>query len=196
MDFEDQKFLIAQLKKGEELAYVYLLDKYHRRLYAYALTLINNEAFAQDIVQTVFLKTWQFREKMNSKYSLQSFLFTSVYNEFINTYKKNQAVSLLEKEYFESLANVVDNVDENVIDKMISMIATEAQNLPPKCRKIFTLSKKEGLTNLEIAEHLNISIKTVEAQITKAFGILHNKLKKNFEAIFFFFIRYGLKKSF
>ena len=106
------------------------------------------------------------------------------------------AVSLLEKKYFESLANVVDNVGQNVIDKMISLITTEAQNLPPKCRKIFMLSKKEGLTNLEIVEHLNISIKTVEVQITKAFGILHNKLRKKFEAIFFFFLMYDFKKSF
>ena len=64
---------------------------------------------------------------------------------------------------------------------------TEINNLPPKCQKVFILSKKEGLTNIEISEHLNISIKTVEAQITKAFGILRERLGKKYDMLLFIF---------
>ncbi|MEO8254993.1 MAG: sigma factor-like helix-turn-helix DNA-binding protein, partial [Flavobacterium sp.] len=53
----------------------------------------------------------------------------------------------------------------------------EIDNLPQKCKLVFNLSKKEGLTNIEIAEHLEVSIKTVEAQITKAFSILRSSLE-------------------
>lgn len=194
MCFDDRTFLMDQLKKGKERAYVYLLDKYHRRLYAYALTLIRDRTLANDIVQNVFLRTWQFRKKLDSNYSLQSFLFTSVYNEFVNTYQKNQATLLLEKEYFRSLATVVENVDDNETDRMISLVRAEVRNLPPKCRRIFTLSKSEGLTNPEIAEHLDVSIKTVEAQISKAFKVLRNKLGKKFEGILFLLMGTGLKK--
>lgn len=194
MCFDDRTFLMDQLKKGKERAYVYLLDKYHRRLYAYALTLIRDRTLANDIVQNVFLRTWQFRKKLDSNYSLQSFLFTSVYNEFVSTYQKNQATLLLEKEYFRSLATVVENVDDNETDRMISLVRAEVRNLPPKCRRIFTLSKSEGLTNPEIAEHLDVSIKTVEAQISKAFKVLRNKLGKKFEGILFLLMGTGLKK--
>ena len=194
MNFEDQTFLIGQLKKGKEKAYVFLLDKYQTRLYAYALTLINDRALAKDIVQNVFLRTWRFREKLDSGYSLQSFLFTSVYNEFVNTYKKNQAALLLEKEYFSTLATVVETVDDNETARMISLVRAEVRHLPPKCRQIFTLSKSEGLTNPEIAEHLDISIKAVEAQISKAFKILRNKLGQKFEGILFLLMGTGSNK--
>ena len=63
MDFNDQTFLIDQLRKGNERAYVFLLNKYHRRLYAYALTLIQDRALAKDIVQNVFLRIWEYRKK-------------------------------------------------------------------------------------------------------------------------------------
>ena len=58
------------------------------------------------------------------------------------------------------------------------------KNLPPKCREVFILSKKEGLNNMEISEYLHVSIKTVEAQITKAFGILREKLGEKYKSIF------------
>src|SRR5690606_29769527 len=141
---------------------------------------------AQDIVQNVFLKTWQFRKKLNSAYSLKSFLYKSVYNEFVNTYKKNQKVSLLEQKYMESLAEVVEGIDEGAMERMIAIVSKEVQNLPAKCQKIFVLSKHEGLTNIEISEYLNVSLKTVEAQITKAFSILRQELGEKYETILFF----------
>ena len=92
---------------------------------------------------------------------------------------------LLQQKYIESLGEVVEETDEKIIERMITIVNTEIKNLPPKCQKVFILSKKEGLTNIEISEHLNISIKTVEAQITKAFGILRDKLGKKYEMIMF-----------
>ncbi|HDZ15322.1 hypothetical protein LCGC14_0719620 [marine sediment metagenome] len=194
MNFENETFLIGQLKKGREEAYVFLLEKYQRRLYAYALTLIKDRALAKDITQNVFLRTWQFREKLKSGYSLQSFLFTSIYNEFVNTYRKNKSTLLVENEYFKSLATLVDSVDDKETQRLISFVKTEVDLLPPKCRQIFTLSKSEGLTNPEIAEYLNISIKAVEAQISKAFKILRTKLGQKFEVILFLLFGTGSKR--
>lgn len=178
MSFEDNAYLVARLKKGEEKAFMYLLDQYHQRLNAYALSLVDDPSLAQDIVQNVFVKTWQFREKLNPKYRVQSFLYKAVYNEFINSYRKNQAVMLLEKTYLQTLEDLVESTDDPSLERMTRIVKREIENLPPKCREIFTLSKKEGLTNREISEHLQISIKAVEAQITKAFGILREKLGK------------------
>lgn len=185
MNFNDNEALVENLINGNEKAYMFLLDTYHRRLNAYALTLVNDPAQAQDIVQNVFLKTWKSRKKLKKQFSIQSFLYKSVYNEFINSYQKNKAMMLLQQKYLETMGEVVEETDENIIESMITIVNTEIKNLPPKCQRIFILSKKEGLTNIEISEHLNVSIKTVEAQITKAFGILREKLGKKYEIIMF-----------
>jgi len=183
MNFNDNNVLIENLINGNEKAYMFLLTTYHRRLLAYALTLANDQAEAQDIVQNVFLKTWKSRKKLKKEFSIQSFLYKAVYNEFINSYQKNKAMMLLQQKYIESLNEVVRDTDDTIIEQMITVVNIEIKNLPPKCQLVFNLSKKEGLTNIEISQHLNISIKTVEAQITKAFGILKKKLGKKYEMI-------------
>jgi RNA polymerase sigma-70 factor (ECF subfamily) len=64
-------------------------------------------------------------------------------------------------------------------------VKLEIENLPPKCKQTFLLSKQEGLTNMEIAEYLNVSIKSVEAHITKAFSILRKKVGDKMNGILF-----------
>lgn len=184
MEYTDNKALIKALNNGKEEAYEYLVDIYGDRMYAYALTLIKNSPLAKDIVQNVFLNTWRFRKKLNSEYDIKSFLFRSIHNEFINQYQKDKAQMLLQYKYIETLSQIVEESDESTIIRMVKIINNEIEKLPPKCRKIFRLSKKEGLTNNEISIHLGISIKTVEAQITKAFKILRAKLGEQFETIF------------
>ncbi|WP_100611456.1 RNA polymerase sigma factor [Confluentibacter lentus] len=176
MDFNNNRILIENLIEGEEKAYIFLLNKFHRQLYAYALTLIHDKAMAQDIVQNVFFKTWKSRKRLNPEYSIQSFLYKCIYNEFINTFQKNKSSVLFHQKYIESAQEIVDNAEENELGRLIDIVNREINNLPPKCQSIFLLSKKEGLTNYEISGYLNISVKTVEAHITKAFLILKRKL--------------------
>lgn len=185
MGFDDNAVLVKSLVNGEEKAYTFLLNKFHRKLNAYALTLVNDHSMAQDIVQNVFLKTWKTRNKLNPEFSIQGFLYKSIYNEFINSYQQNKAMMLLQQKYAESMHQIIETTEESSIEQMLAIINREIQNLPPKCQQVFILSKKEGLTNIEIAEHLDISIKTVEAQISKAFKILKEKLKDNYNMMLF-----------
>lgn len=171
-NYDNNEFLIEALKKGDDKAYTYLVDVYHHKLCVYANSLIKNVYVAEDIVQNVFMKIWEQRSRLKSNLSLKSFLYNSVYNEFIDQYRKNQSLFNLEKMYFDALNAAVIEEDPETIDRIISFINEEIKNLPPKCKEVFILSKKEGLTNIEIAEHLDVSIKTVEAQMTKAFSIL------------------------
>lgn len=83
---------------------------------------------------------------------------------------------LLHQKYVESVKDISEHTDDNELERLIAIVNREINNLPPKCQSVFLLSKKEGLTNYEISEYLNISVKTVEAQITKAFSILKRKL--------------------
>ncbi|CAM4241225.1 RNA polymerase sigma factor [Zobellia roscoffensis] len=193
MNLEDNSTLIKNLIRGEEKAYMFLLDTYHRQLNAYAITLTHNQSTAQDIVQNVFLKTWKSRKKLNPELSIRSFLYKCVYNEFLNHYQKNKAVVLLQAKYIEYAHEVVEETDNNALTKMIEIVNREIQKLPPKCQKVFILSKREGLTNNEIADYLDISIKTVEAQITKAFRILKKKLGAKYETILIVIFGIGRK---
>lgn len=196
MGFDDNIVLMESLKNGDEKAYKFLLNKFHRKLNAYALTLVNDHSMAQDIVQNVFLKTWKNRNKLNPEFSIQSFLYKSVYNEFINSYQQNKAMMLLQQKYVESMQHVVETTDDSSIERMLAIINKEIQNLPNKCQQVFILSKKEGLTNIEIAEHLNVSIKTVEAQISKAYKILKEKLKDNYNMMLFLLFSTPDKQTF
>ncbi|WP_083690416.1 sigma-70 family RNA polymerase sigma factor [Zobellia uliginosa] len=122
---------------------------------------------------------------MNITASLQNYLFKSVHNEFINQYKKKRSTMVLEQKYFNALEKATAAHDDISLEKVISKIKREIENLPPKCKEVFLLSRNEGLTNLEIAHHLNVSIKTVEAQITKAFSTLRKELATEYKSMFF-----------
>ena len=176
--YKENANLILRLKKGDAKAYSFLVNCYNHQLCVYANSLVNEKALAEDIVQNVFIKTWEKRKFLNQNFSIKGFLFKSVYNEYIDQYRKNKSVTILEKKYIEALDAIVEE-DYNVLEKLYLLVQKEVQNLPPKCKNIFLLSKQEGLSNIEISEHLNISIKTVEAHITKAFSLIREKVNPN-----------------
>mgnify|MGYP003665653149 FL=1 len=182
-DFENQTTLIEDLKKGNENAYVYLVEHYHNRLCVYANSLIRDDLMAEDIVQNVFVQVWEKRHKLKHDFSLENYLYKSVHNKFIDQYRKGKAVMALERKYIEASELAVDEKDEIQEQKILGILFDAIHELPPKCKQIFLLSKKEGLTNMEISEYLNVSKKTVEGQITKAFGILREKLGRKYEVI-------------
>jgi RNA polymerase sigma-70 factor (family 1) len=184
LDFNDNLFLAEQMKRGNSKAYDFLMNSFYQKLCGYAYTLSHDRAAAEDIVQNVFVTVWSNKNKINTSFSIKSYLYKSVYNEFINQYRKNKPVFFLEKKYLESVDLVVENTYEN-LDELLQLMDKEINELPPKCRKIFLLNKKEGLTHIEISEHLNISIKTIEGHMTRAFKILRNKLHTKVKTIFF-----------
>ncbi|OMQ07806.1 RNA polymerase sigma factor [[Flexibacter] sp. ATCC 35103] len=193
-DYNDNATLIESLSKGDESAYNYLIDTYHHKLCVYANSLVKNIYSAEDIVQNVFIKVWEQRTRLKPDHALKSFLYKLVYNEFIDLYRKNQSLFSLEKSYYDALNSVIQEDDSESFQRVLNVVNREIQNLPPKCKEVFILSKKEGLTNIEIAEHLDVSIKTVEAQITKAFSILRSSLEEKVRSVLF--VLFSKKKKF
>lgn len=189
MYYKDENDLIKAIKEGEESAFVYALETYNKPLFAYALTLTKDEAMAQDILQNVFLKTWEQRKNITINRSVQNYLFKSLYHEFINQYRKNKSHLLLEQKYYDTLEKVINEDDDAFSEKAIKHITAEIQNLPPKCKEVFLLSRKEGLTNMEIANYLNISIKSVEAHIHKGFSIIRKRIGEKVDNFLFLLFR-------
>lgn len=191
--FGDRTVLIEGLRKGDEAAYVYLVEHYHQRLCVYASSLIRNDLIAEDIVQNVFVQIWEKRKNLNPDFSIENYLYKSVHNKFIDQYRKGKALMALELKYITALESVIEENDESHLQDMMGILSHHIQELPPKCKQIFILSKKEGLTNIEISEYLNISKKTVEGQISKAFGILREKMGAKYEAILIIVFGAGTK---
>lgn len=181
----DNASLIKALKIGKTEAYTFLVEQYNQKLCVYAFSLSHDHNLAEDIVQNVFIRVWQQRHKLKSEFAIQSFLYKLVYNEFIDQYRKLKSTMAIEKKHIDALDIILEEDDKTGIEKLIKLVKREIENLPPKCKRVFLLSKQDGLTNIEIAEYLNISIKTVEAQITKAFSIIRKKVGEKTNSVLF-----------
>ncbi|MCD4746117.1 MAG: RNA polymerase sigma-70 factor [Bacteroidales bacterium] len=136
-----------------------------------------DEDNAKEITQEVFINLWQKKETIDTKKSIKSYLFTSVKNRCLNYIRdqKKFRSNILDIE----IADFDFSFENDVFteSELQSKIDNAISNLPEKCRQIFKLSRFEELKYKEIAEKLDVSVKTVEAQISKALKILRNDLK-------------------
>lgn len=181
--------IVAQLIKGDENAYAYLVDLYYDSLCIYANNLARDNFESEDIVQNVIVKLWQRRHKLSEDISIKNYLYKSVYNEFVDSYRKHAAVSALEKKYIEGLDTFYETEDQRDTLPLKTLLEKEIAQLPNKCRETFLLSKRDGLTYTEIAEYKNISVNTVENHMVKAFSILREKLKNKAKLFLYFLFR-------
>ena len=153
VDFMDDKQLLGELKRGNNVAFEFLFKSYYPRLRGYAIRFIEDEETVRDIIQECFLRFWERRE-MLSAFSLTSLLFSMVRNGCLN-YLKHR--SIVEKYRVEYLAKV--DGEERLY---------YADFMPDRSREIFLLSRFRGLKNREIAEKLQISTTAVEKHIARA----------------------------
>ena len=194
-EYLNNNILIDNLKKGNEDSFIYLMNSYHDKLCVYARGLTKDHYTAQDIVQNVFLKIWQNRKKLNSSYNLNNFLYKSIYNEFIDHYRKIKLLTPLEEEHIKQLKSIVSDQKVSEIERLVKQVKEEIENLPPKCKSVFTMAKLEGLTYVEIAEYHQVSIRTVEMHMSRAFEIIRKKIGDKTDTILFFLFGISFKKN-
>ena len=166
------KQLYKDLQENDPLAWRQIINLYSDRLYAYAMSLSSDHDVASDIVQQVFISLFESKDRLDPQYSLKSFLYRSTYNLFVDNYRKKKSMSILHEQYYHMLEQFVTNTDEEDCLKKVNILNDLIETLPLKTKEVFTLSKHNGLTNLEISEILDISVKTVEGHITRAFKLL------------------------
>lgn len=172
--------LNISLKKGDTRAYQTIFDMYYARLFSYVNTYTKNDSDAKDIVQETFIKLWNNKENINADSSILAFLHKIAYNIFIDNYRKGKRhQNLLASLSYEAVNNATENEDNDITIKKIEIVKKSISELPPRCQQVFKLSKYEGLKYAEIAETLNISIKTVEAQMGKAFSYIRKQVADN-----------------
>ena len=137
-----------------------------------AFGVVKDEEDSYDIVQQVFINLFESKDRLDPQYSLKSFLYRSTYNLFVDNYRKKKSMSILHEQYYHMLEQFVSNTDEEDFSKKVNVLNDLIETLPLKTKEVFTLSKHNGLTNTEISQILDISVKTVEGHITRAFKLL------------------------
>lgn len=147
----------------------------------YALRLVDDAYVAEDLVQEAFMKAWLYLENGGGIDNFSSFMYRCVRNICLS-YLRNRQEMLDESN--------MPEVGEEEIDTSFrdARIWTAIDGLPEKCREVFLMSKRDGLTNEEIAEELGISIKTVKNQMTKAFSRLREVLSDGHKPFFLPFL--------
>ena len=173
----DDRLLFDKVRGGNAKAFEYAFRKFSPRLEAFAQKYTNDTNEAEDIVQDVFLKLWERRELLDN-ISLTSFLFMMVRNSCLNHLKHRQ---IADTETAERLyaADFVPDPSSLLIQKELSdSIDQIMEELPPKCKEAFVLSRLNGLKNREIAEHMAITEKVVEKHITRALKRFRDGLRR------------------
>ncbi|MCK5136013.1 MAG: RNA polymerase sigma-70 factor [Bacteroidales bacterium] len=149
--------------------------EYFTPLMSFAKKILVDEDDAREVVQKVFINLWEKREEIDLSTSLKSYLFTSVHNRSLNVIRDRKKFS---SEEVPELAGEWDVSAQIESMELEEKIRETIEALPEKCRQIFELSRFDGLKYSEIAEQLDISVKTVENQMSKALKILREKLLK------------------
>ena len=181
---------IQGLKNGEYSSFDALFKKYAESLFAFVVSITKNSFIAEEITQEVFSKVWEKRDRIEEHYSFKSFLFSITYNETVS-YLRKQKSEKNKIESFTSISSFSSNETEYEVEfKNLESIANKViDELPDKRKQIFKMSREQGLTNKEIAEALQISVKTVENQMTSALKVLRQKLgSENKPGLFFYFL--------
>ncbi len=176
-DNTQELFLFSELQTGKEYAFDFFFNYYYSGLCVYAEQYLPGlEEEARNLVQDVFLKFWEDRQRIAIQRSVRAYLFTSVRNKCLDFLKKASTRHSVSSWPLSS-EPVVDDSETFVESELEAIFMKGLEKLPPRCREVFELSRFEGLRNPEIAQRLNVSEKTVENQITKALRILRVELK-------------------
>jgi RNA polymerase sigma-70 factor (ECF subfamily) len=162
---------------GDIDAFEEIYNRYWLKLYSAAYKRVKERETAQEIVQDFFTSFWINREQVKIQTSLQGYLFTSIKYLVLN-YKRAEAVRNSYAEILQMVNSSFDNsTEENYYYKeLLERVEVEVNHLPPKCRNVFELSRKQYKTNKEIAQLMGISEKTVENHLTKALRYLRVNL--------------------
>ncbi len=164
--------------EGDHDAFRYFFETYYDDLCNFVNIYIKDEIIAEEIVQEIYIYMWENKEKLKINTSFKSYLFNASKYQSLNFLRNQRKRSdIIEKLSFTKRQwEEIPNGLFFESDTLKEILGSAIDSLPEKCRQIFLLSKVDGLSHKEIAEKLNVSIKTIENQITIAFKKLRTFL--------------------
>jgi RNA polymerase sigma-70 factor, ECF subfamily len=175
------------LMKGDITAFEMIFRTYYQPLCNYAYTFLRDKEEAEEIVQSTFMSIWEKHDRQSIRTSLKSYLYAMVRNACLNVIKHEKVKQKHAVEEIALSPRTHDSVTDTVASlELETRIRDAMERLPEQCRLVFKLSRFEELKYNEIAEQLNISVKTVENHMGKALKIMREQLKDYLPTIMVF----------
>jgi RNA polymerase sigma-70 factor (ECF subfamily) len=179
--------LIERLKNRDEAAFEEVFKDNFKNLHSYAIAMLKDETIAEEMVQNVFFKLWERQEQITISGSIRAYLYRAVHNESLN-HLKHMKIRRDHQLYVSHRGE--ERVDGGGKKVQLKELQEELQlalnELPEQCRTVFQLSRFEELRYREIADKLQISVKTVESHMGKALKLLRARLSEFLILIFLF----------
>ena len=166
---------IVKIRSGDMKAFERVFREYYAPLTLYSQSFLQDKDTAEEVVQELFYHLWTNREQTEIKTSLKSYLYQSVRNRSLKVIR-HQMVKQKHADFvlgYSSEATHENEIEAKELQKVITAILSK---LPEKCSLIFRMNRFEGLKYREIAEELSISVKTVEANMSRALTLLRNEM--------------------
>jgi RNA polymerase sigma-70 factor, ECF subfamily len=168
--------LLDSLRAGHEDAFDTIFRTHYPPLVRFAESILGDRPSAEETAQDVMLELWRRRESLDVETSLQAYLFRAARNRALNSIRHDNVMRRKESA-IAALTTPAQPSDRATLEREIDTAVRHAiETLPPRCREVFRLSREAGLTYAEIAGTLDISVKTVEAQMGKALRVLRDHL--------------------
>lgn len=187
---KEELFIIKKMTEGDRDAFRYFFDKYYKDLCNFVLLYLKEQSLAEEVVQDIFVYFWENRSKLKINDSVRGYLFGASKFKSLNVIRemKNHSKAIERLSISNIEAQQMENTSFAEIDEFKNILSSAIGMLPEKCRMIFILSKQSNLSNREIADKLNISVKTVENQMTIALKKLREALSPHRDKLFIFFL--------
>lgn len=153
----------------DQTAYKELFALFCKSLQQFAVSFVRSPEVAEEIVSDVFIKVWKKRAGLNRIHNLKLYLFISTKNGALNHLRSQKKVFLQPEQYFVQLQSIYFNPEKLMLTaEMMNRVQKAISDLPPRCQLIFKLIKEDGLKYRDVAELLQLSIKTIENQMAIA----------------------------
>lgn len=174
----DEELLNRLRYDGDRKAFEALYGRYASAIFDYIYARVHDRYTAQEIVQDLFVSLWQKRRELSVQIC-RTYLFSAARNLIISQYRKEIAREARQEIWEAARLHQEENADQETLVQDLRIRYQEGLRLlPEKCQRVFTLSR-DGLSNREVADQLNISEKTVEQHITKALRFLKVYLREH-----------------
>lgn len=183
-------YWLKELQQGNTLALSYFFDLHYQSLCYFAHSIVKDQQEAEDIVATSFVKIWNKHADFKTAQNIKAFLYISTKNACLDYLKKLKRQALAQQGYFQQLTLEEDQLENYFIEaEFLHILNIELEKLPERCKEVFKLIYVDGLKTNEIAELLDLSVKTVRNHKARAVSLLQLAFsEKNLLPLFFFFI--------
>ena len=188
---KEELLQLNKLKKGNEKAFEYFFSKYYDSILGFCIQFIYNKPEAKGITQEAFINLWSSRQQIEKINGIESFLYTYAKSKCLNVIRDNKVKERYKSKTLNKKERALDydilksmNFDSLALTELEELITKSIDDLPEKSKVVFYKKRYENKKNKEIAQDLNVTVKTVEAHMTTALKILRLKLTEYLPLIF------------